>query len=119
MSVLIKKWAYIASRWSVRRAVWALNGLTQDLCYTIIVSMKNITITLKEDVARWLRVWAAEHEVSVSRMISNMLTARMEHETEYETAMRRFLQRKPVMLKKKGEAYPKRDELYDRPILRR
>ena len=81
--------------------------------------MKNITITLREDVAKWARVWAAEHEVSVSRMISDMLTARMEHETEYETAMRQFLQQKPVMLSKKGDRYPKRDELYDRPVLRR
>lgn len=35
--------------------------------------MKNITITLPEDVARWLRVKAAEDQRSVSRWIGELL----------------------------------------------
>ena len=35
--------------------------------------MKNITITLPEDVARWLRIKAAENERSVSKWLAELL----------------------------------------------
>jgi len=35
--------------------------------------MKNITIKLDNDVAKWVRVWAAEHDTSVSRILGNIL----------------------------------------------
>ena len=76
--------------------------------------MKNITISLEEKTARWVRVWAAKHEKSVSRMIGDLLSQQMEASQGYDRAMRRYLKRKPVALKLNDESYPSRDELYDR-----
>lgn len=76
--------------------------------------MKNVTITLEEDVARWARVWAAEHDTSVSRMLGDELKKKMQSDQQYQRAMRRFLARKPGKLKAAGRAYPSRDSLYER-----
>ena len=35
--------------------------------------MKNVTIKLEEDVANWARVWAAEHNTSISRILGVLL----------------------------------------------
>lgn len=75
--------------------------------------MKNVTITLKEEVARWLRVWAAEHDVSVSRFVGRLVEEQMNHERQYERSKRRFLARKPEPLKPGGR-YPSRDEVHER-----
>jgi hypothetical protein len=79
--------------------------------------MKNVTVTLEEEVARWARVWAAKHNVSVSQMLGEVLKEKMAQEEGYEGAMRQFLTRKPY-IKGRAKAYPKRDELYDRKTLR-
>ena len=80
--------------------------------------MKNITITLDEETAAWARVHAAKHNMSVSRLVGEMLHARMGELREYDRAMRSFLSRKPIMFKKPTKGYPKREELYDRGRLR-
>jgi plasmid stability protein len=49
--------------------------------------MKNVTITLDEDVARWARVWAARHDTSVSRISGELLQEHMRQEEGYEAAM--------------------------------
>ena len=79
--------------------------------------MRNVTISLQEEVARWVRVWAAEHDTSVSRFIGELLKSRMARERQYDLAMRRFLARTPQMLKGEGE-YPDREELHERALLR-
>ncbi|HLB14395.1 MAG TPA: CopG family transcriptional regulator [Burkholderiales bacterium] len=81
--------------------------------------MKNVTITLDEETAAWARVHAARRNVSLSRYVGELLRQHMRESREYEEAMRRFLDRKPVKLKHSGERYPTREELYDRPGLRR
>lgn len=35
--------------------------------------MRNVTITLDEEVARWVRIEAAKRETSVSRLVGEML----------------------------------------------
>ena len=75
--------------------------------------MKNVTLSLPDDVARWARVWAAEHDMSVSRMLSMLLEERMKASKGYAEAMETFLKRKPVHLKKKG-SYPTREAIHDR-----
>jgi hypothetical protein len=80
--------------------------------------MKNVTITLDERTAAWARVYAAKHNTSVSRLVGEMLQARMREMREYEDAMRRFLARQPVRLKKPGARYPDRDAIHDRTRLR-
>jgi len=81
--------------------------------------VKNVTITLDEETATWARVHAAERNVSLSRFVGELLRQRMRESREYDEAMRQFLARRPIKLKRPGERYPTREELYDRPGLRR
>jgi hypothetical protein len=80
--------------------------------------MKNVTITLDEETAAWARIYAAEHNTSVSRIVGEMLQQQMRAGQEYAEAMRRFLARKPVRLRRVGRRYATRDELHDRARLR-
>ena len=80
--------------------------------------MKNVTITLDDKTAAWARVYAARHNTSVSRLVGEMLQRRMHESREYDEAMRRFLAKAPVRLKRSGKRYPTRDELHDRARLR-
>ena len=75
--------------------------------------MKNVTITLDEEVADWARIWAAKSKSSVSRLVGDLLKQKMQNETGYRIAMNQFLLRRPVELKKSGN-YPSRIELHDR-----
>ena len=76
--------------------------------------MRNVTISLPEEVARWSRIWAAEHDTSVSQMLGHFLKEKMDSDKQYLQAMNSFLQRKPVMLKEKSESYSSRDSLHER-----
>jgi plasmid stability protein len=80
--------------------------------------MKNVTVTLEDEVARWVRIWAARHDTSVSKILGELLAERMREETGYEATMRRFLSRRPTRLKNEGESYPDRNELHERNLLR-
>jgi len=80
--------------------------------------MKNVTITLDEKTATWVRVHAAQHNTSVSRLVGEMLMARMLEQREYDQAMQRFLAKAPMRLKRRGQRYASRDELHDRAGLR-
>jgi hypothetical protein len=79
--------------------------------------MKNVTITLDEETARWARVEAAHRDMSVSRLIGEFLREHMRAQATYEDAMRRYLARAPSVLKDTG-GYPGREELHDRAGLR-
>ena len=80
--------------------------------------MKNVTITLDEEVARWARVRAAELETSVSRMVGDMLRELMHREHAYAAAMKQYLARRPQFLSEPRKRYPSRDQLHDRSGLR-
>lgn len=80
--------------------------------------MKNITVTLDEAVARWARVYAAERDTSVSRLLGELLKERMQRETRYSAASRRFTQRKPRQSRKSATPYPDRATLHDRQRFR-
>lgn len=80
--------------------------------------MKNITITLDERTAAWVRVYAAQHNTSISRIVGELLQQRMVEGRAYDEAMRRFLSKKPVRLSRTSKAYPSRDESHDRSGLR-
>lgn len=80
--------------------------------------MKNVTITLEEEVAQWARVWAARRNSSLSRLVGELLKKTMIEEEGYQAAMNQFMARPPTALKEEKERYPKRDELYDRDLLR-
>jgi hypothetical protein len=79
--------------------------------------MKNVTLSLDDDVARWARVRAAERDQSVSRFVATLLRERMRAEEAYESARQGYLSRPAHPLKRRGR-YPRRDELHGRDRLR-
>jgi hypothetical protein len=81
--------------------------------------MKNVTVTLDEETAARARVQAAERKMSLSRYIGEVLRRELRHTDEYEAAYRAWKAEKPFPLKGPPQPYPKREELYDRPVLRR
>lgn len=80
--------------------------------------MKNVTITLDEEVARWARIRAAERDTSLSRLVGELLHEKMLDEGNYQTSMQRYLTQSPRVLKKQGDKYPDREVLHDRQGLR-
>ena len=82
--------------------------------------MRNVTVTLDEETADKARVKAAEQKISLSRYIGEVLRRELRHEDAYEAAYRAWREdRKPWPLRGVSRPYPKREELYDRPVLRR
>lgn len=75
--------------------------------------MRNITISLEEDLAKWVRVWAAEHDTSVSALLAKVLREKKEAESTYSHAYHSFLDSQPQKISH-GRGYPTRDQLYGR-----
>ena len=78
--------------------------------------LRNVTVTLEEDVALWARVEAARQDTSVSQLLGRLLKEQMLADQLYEKAMERALKRKPF-LHSKGR-YLTREEAHDRAGLR-
>jgi EAL domain-containing protein (putative c-di-GMP-specific phosphodiesterase class I) len=76
--------------------------------------MKNVTITLKGEVARWVRIKAAERNITVSRLVREILQDKMHAEESYRLAMEQYLSQGPQMLKQAGTGFPRREALYRR-----
>lgn len=76
--------------------------------------MKNVTITLDEDVARWARIRAAERNTSVSRLVGELLREEMRDEEKYHLSQQQYLSQPPQKLKKPKVKYPTRKELHAR-----
>jgi hypothetical protein len=79
-------------------------------------NLRNVTVTLEEEVARWARLEAAKRDTSVSRLLGEVLKQRMREQDGYGAAMRRALARKPFL--KTNGRYLSRDEAHDRTRLR-
>jgi plasmid stability protein len=77
--------------------------------------MKNVTVTLDEETAKWARVEAARRDVSVSSLLRDLLREHMGGRESYAGAMERYLGRAP---RKLGGPLPSREELHDRADLR-
>lgn len=80
--------------------------------------MKNVTVTLPEEVAAWARVEAARLEMSLSRFIGAILEERMGNGRRYLEAMRKYFAQKGYDFSFPEGRYPKREELHDRARLR-
>lgn len=76
--------------------------------------MKNVTIRLEDDVAQWARVWAAENNKSVSKLLGETLKEKMLSEGRYQRAQAQYFARPAKMLKESNARYPKREDLYGR-----
>lgn len=56
--------------------------VTRTSCYTVFMSpnsnrLRNVTVTLEEEVARWARIEAARRDTSMSRLLGEILKERM------------------------------------------
>ena len=78
--------------------------------------LRNITITLDEELARWVRIEAARSNTSVSHFLADILKERMIQKDNYEAAKRRALARKPFL--KTDGRYLSREQVHDRERLR-
>jgi hypothetical protein len=80
--------------------------------------MKNMTITLDDETAAWVRAQAAEQNMSVSRFVGEHLQTSMRERREYQRAYRRWLARPSFNLTGNAEKYPTREEIHDRTGVR-
>ena len=58
--------------------------------------LRNITITVSEEAARWARLRAAEENTSVSRLVGRMLEEQMRRTDDYSRAYERLKRIKPI-----------------------
>jgi hypothetical protein len=80
--------------------------------------VRNVTITLDQEVARWVRVQAAKADTSVSRWIGERMREQMQQAEAYQEAMDLFFSIRPRQLRDDDAAYPTREEPHDRQDLR-
>ena len=85
---------------------------------TKLVFMRNITVTLDDETARWARIEAAKREMSVSRFIRDTLRERMGGQALYDAAMQRYVSRQATPLRRDATPLPSREETHDRAGLR-
>lgn len=76
--------------------------------------VRNVTITLDDETARWARIEAAKKDISLSRLIRDLLEETYKHQAEYQRAMESYKSILPRPLKRQGERYPTREEIYER-----
>jgi hypothetical protein len=86
--------------------------------------MPNLTITTDEETLRWARIEAAKQNISVSRLVGEMLAQQRNKGDDYERAMERYLSSPPWDLpaeapRADGRRWPTREEIYDRPALKK
>jgi len=80
--------------------------------------LRNVTVTLDEETARWARMEAARRDTSVSKLLGEILRERMSDEAAYASAMTRFLRQTPGRHREPERPLPSRDQLHDRHGLR-
>lgn len=76
--------------------------------------MRNVTISLDEETAKWARVEAARADVSLSRWIGQLLEQHAQQQATADLARQSFTARAATPLKKPGDSYPSRDDLHAR-----
>jgi exonuclease VII small subunit len=84
----------------------------------IVTAMENVTLSLDDEVTRWAESRATETGKSLAQFLEQILRDQAREDEIYKAAMERYLSRSPTQISENGE-YPRREELYDRPIFRR
>ncbi len=74
--------------------------------------LRNVTVTMEEDVAKWARMEAARRDISVSKLMAEIVLREMAGADDYERSMREFMAQ-PALLKTDGK-YPSREEAHNR-----
>jgi hypothetical protein len=70
--------------------------------------MKKLTLSLEDATLAWVQIEAAQRSSSPSRMIGEMLAAKMRDEDEYARAYQGWLSKQRDW-RSDGSAYPTRD----------
>jgi hypothetical protein len=78
--------------------------------------MRNVTVSMDEGLARWVRVEAARLQMSVSRFLAEVLEQRRAAGAAYRQRMGSALARKPFL--DGAERRLSRDELHERHPVR-
>ena len=81
-------------------------------CYTDFV--RNVTIALDDETARWARIEAARQDMSVSRLVGGLIREQMTRESRYERARRSYLAQPPTDISSRSGSYPSREEMHRR-----
>jgi hypothetical protein len=77
--------------------------------------VKNVTVSLDEETALWLRIRAAQEDLSVSRFLAGLLLEKRREEEVYQQAKAKALSVEPTVLRDRpGDPLPRRSDLYDR-----
>ena len=74
--------------------------------------MRNVTVSLDDETARWARIEAARQDTSLSRFVGRVLRERMAGSGDYEQALQSYLSRGPAALREADQSYPSRDEVH-------
>jgi len=69
--------------------------------------MKNVTITVEDGTLEWVRIEAARRNTSVSRLVGEMLTEKMQFDDAYTRAQRDW-EADTSSFNAGGKAYPVR-----------
>lgn len=80
--------------------------------------LKNVTVTMDEETARWARIEAAKRDVSLARFLGEVLHERMVGQDAYAGARDRYFAQTPGVHRAPGRHLPTREELHDRSGLR-
>ena len=80
--------------------------------------LRNVTVTLEEETARWARVEAAKRDTSVSRFLGDILRERMRGADAYAAARARYFAQDARVHRRPGQALPTREEVHERDRLR-
>ncbi len=78
-------------------------------------TVKNMHITLSEDVARWLWIKAAEDNKTVSEWVSELLEEARRRQHDYRIAMQMLLTGTPDRIDWPSERRSTREESSDHP----
>ena len=70
--------------------------------------MKNVTITVEDATLEWARIEAAKRNTSVSRLVGEMLTVKMQHDDAYARALREWVA-DTSSFTSSGASYPERE----------
>ncbi|MFN0127288.1 MAG: hypothetical protein ACKV19_11450 [Verrucomicrobiales bacterium] len=80
--------------------------------------VKNITISMPDELARRVRVLAAQADTSMSQYLCQLAAEKAVAEDSYTAAMARYLSRDRSGLRLAGQRLPTREEIHDRDALR-
>lgn len=72
-----------------------------------------LTITLESETARWARTEADRRNITISRLVRELLTESRQRQSRIQQAAQRFFSRPGIRLSGNSDVYPDRNSLYD------